>query len=839
MHRAAPFIGPPAQPVDGTDTNGAHIDDVCSGNGKPIWVLYRTEFELSVRPDRARLTVGSDGEHCVFVNGARVGWGAAPASARRARLTHHDPCEELRSGRNAIGILVRCPPRIPQEPWEGRLTRGGLYVDSEIFCADDVVALDSSSGWRCRVSDAWSTEHGDGLEVHDSRDLPCSWAESGFADRDWPMAQELTVQDAGLRLTPFPELLVDSAPRSAEFAIVPESLVRVDGIRAATELPPDRRAFEGALVPPPRGLVESPSALLGADETATVLRTHRKLGISFLVDFACVHPGRVFVELDANGGEVLELVTAEALPGEGYVKSHQPLRPHRGIAGGRLLCRYTARPGRQRFECAERVPLRYVQLVVRSAHRPVRILRIGSTATLHKLPGRGAFHCSDASLEDLWTSSRDTLEERLAWRDDPQCAPSPGGHLAEMLSGQAAFGTAAAELDRTLLLDTAACQRADGLVTPLDGERAVPVPEDTLLWILAVHGYHLFSGDDETLERVLPAVQRGLEWFRDRAGPDGLLGALPYRPRLSDWRRGAVRDETVPNVLLVGALRAAESLTEALEMRRASPRYHSSAAALAKGLNDGHWDPVSGVFCDRHPGTGELASHPSPIANALALLFRVAPERATAGIATALRDASQERGPFAQAGARALDATPLAAHFTLSALARSGHFNTALALLRARWLPMLERGLRTPWEGREFSRGEALAVATTPLHHLTSHALGIESFEAGFRKVRIAPKPADLEWVEGVFPTPRGDISVAWKRGKEWMELKVQVPPAMRVTIAGPDGYDRVERGGVAGEGQYEVRLLASEQAAPRARPNRGAAARPSLVRALGRRNRS
>jgi hypothetical protein len=64
---------------------------------------------------------------------------------------------------------------------------------------------------------------------------------------------------------------------------------------------------------------------------------------------------------------------------------------------------------------------------------------------------------------------------------------------------------------------------------------------------------------------------------------------------------------------------------------------------------------------------------------------------------------------------------------------------------------------------------------------LSAEILGVEPIAPGFKVFQVYPHPADLTWAEGVVPTPRGDISVAWqdvegKSNETFFELKVCMP---------------------------------------------------------------
>jgi len=47
---------------------------------------------------------------------------------------------------------------------------------------------------------------------------------------------------------------------------------------------------------------------------------------------------------------------------------------------------------------------------------------------------------------------------------------------------------------------------------------------------------------------------------------------------------------------------------------------------------------------------------------------------------------------------------------------------------------------------------------------LPAHVLGVQPAEPGFASVLIEPQLCDLQWAEGVVPTPKGLIRLRWER---------------------------------------------------------------------------
>jgi len=73
--------------------------------------------------------------------------------------------------------------------------------------------------------------------------------------------------------------------------------------------------------------------------------------------------------------------------------------------------------------------------------------------------------------------------------------------------------------------------------------------------------------------------------------------------------------------------------------------------------------------------------------------------------------------------------------------------------------------------------------ASGPTSWLSEHVLGIKPLEAGFKKVKIEPHLADLEWVEGTFPTPYGLIKVRHEKKNGKVETTYSAPDEIDVIL--------------------------------------------------------
>jgi hypothetical protein len=89
--------------------------------------------------------------------------------------------------------------------------------------------------------------------------------------------------------------------------------------------------------------------------------------------------------------------------------------------------------------------------------------------------------------------------------------------------------------------------------------------------------------------------------------------------------------------------------------------------------------------------------------------------------------------------------------------------------------------------------------AASPTSFLTNQVLGVAPTSGGFATFTVLPHPADgLSWAEGKVPTPRGDITAAWKRRGTTFTLRVAAPGGTTATA------------GVPASGASEVRVNGS-----------------------------
>lgn len=154
-------------------------------------------------------------------------------------------------------------------------------------------------------------------------------------------------------------------------------------------------------------------------------------------------------------------------------------------------------------------------------------------------------------------------------------------------------------------------------------------------------------------------------------------------------------------------------------------------------------------------------------------------------------------------------------YYMLKAMAATGNYQGAMDVIRTYWGAMLDLGATTFWEdfnmnwlpnaaridelvpaGKKDIHGDygdycykgfrhslCHGWASGPTAWLSQYVLGIEVVEPGCRIVRVRPNLGDLEWAEGSFPTPYGQIRVRHEKGADGqVRSQIEAPEQIQIT---------------------------------------------------------
>ena len=439
-----------------------------------------------------------------------------------------------------------------------------------------------------------------------------------------------------------------------------------------------------------------------------------------------------------------------------------------------------------------------VQEVGNSGFRFARIELLGDSAELHlkevraistyrDIPYRGSFRCDDERLNRIWMTGAYTVHlnmqeylwdgvkrDRLVWVGDLH---------PEVMTVNSVFGyneVVPKSLD--LIRD----------ITPLP-EWMNGISSYSIWWLLIHRDWYYYHGDMEYLREQEGYLTDLLRHLISMAGDDGVEKLDGNR--FLDWPSS----ENTPAInaglqsLFIMAMNAGEELCGLLGNRELAKQ----CANIAKrGIAS---------YGNSLPTFPERAGEIKPGDKQAAALMSLA----------GLIDAKEANSKCLSVdGAKGF--STFYGYYILRAMAKAGNFKGALDVIRDYWGAMIDLGATTFWEdfnmewlpnaaridelvpaGKKDIHGEYGAYcyqgfrhslchgwASGPTSWLSEYVLGVSVVEPGCRVVRISPNLGDLQWVEGSFPTPHGDIIIRHERGLDGKIVSsVKAPEGVKVLM--------------------------------------------------------
>ena len=577
-----------------------------------------------------------------------------------------------------------------------------------------------------------------------------NWNRMDVDDHSWPTAQPLPLQYAGLpqwrgHAGDHPEKVIPYLNGSPFFTGAIPKAIRSPFYRKTDhtkhEISPEILAVTGEEYRKSRNAMpgeeihpvawpEVQGCSHGSDGKFRLTGKSRYEGPFFFVDFGEETVGYLRFRTSSAGPVRVRLRYGETLA-ESIAEPARDQLLHRMLVEEIMLGN-----GVQEWESRMRVGFRFVRVELFDSPAEVEFSDFSVRSTLYPVEYSGYFHCSDALLNRIWEAGRKTLHlcmqeyyldgikrDRFLWVGDAR---------AEALYNYYLFGDQ--ELFRFCWEELASVQYADGAIPSEMGEGASCLWDYVAWWIIALHDYRLFTGDDEFPLKLRGNLYAAVEWLAARAGEDGRIH-LPENPYPS-WMvvlNKAVGVSPFLNLLYLRALQTALEIAELAGDTTERSRYR-------KLLN-------------RSKPSVEMLLSEQPL--------------------------SEEEG---------LKSASTGLYEILEQQFACGESGTALDSIRRNWGALLASGADTLYEGFYAQDnhypsvtdpyGKPLFISfchgwtAGPCALLPAEIAGIKPLEPGFRRFRVAPKPENLDEIKAVVPTPFGEIALALTRS----ELHLRIP---------------------------------------------------------------
>ncbi|MHB9023091.1 MAG: family 78 glycoside hydrolase catalytic domain [Armatimonadota bacterium] len=736
-----------------------------------VYALFRRSFTLA-SPGSLQLHITADSQYALYIDGRMHTRG--PARAPLDYYLYDTVDVPLDAGSHCLAVLVH---HVGESNACMMLGRPGLLVDAVVQNAEIQVDLSSGSDWRCQHATAWRKElpcllsHFGFWEDCTLAQLPAGWTLADFADDAWMAPVTIGTPPCA----PWSRLL-------ARDILMP----------GYTEIPLQQLVANGSLEE------SDPAAEIPSVQVAARRRTLSldACALPFSTTLTSATSGRyVTLDFGRTVSGFLKLAMACAQPGtrldisyDEILTPEMSVNPERSYA--HLTDRFYLPDGPSVWQTVHPRGFRYVTLDLSGAGQ-VEITRVAAVEETYPFVRQPSFTMPDEELMTFVAKAAETVRicttdaftdcptrERVQWMED-----------LYMHSRVAAYTFGDTRMLRHALFQSAQGALPDGRINGFfPSERTnCAFSSSSLVWLHLLIDYWLHAGDED-IHLLLPTAARLLAFLDSLTDESGLI---------ADWPAGQFWDwapiEGSGCLLLTNAAYA-WALARLAEQSVFSPLgddLHSRTARVRQAAHRRCWDAERQLYRDT-PLDDERSPIYSQQANTLAVLAGVCPPEERPALLRRIIDPAL-LGPV-PIGEDSLKeehrpspdrlvpmGTLWFAHFLCQALFEAGLDKEALAQMRTLWGAYADLPTYPETRIQRGNTGHCHGWAGGPAYLLPAYVLGVQPVDAGWGSVRIAPHPGDLLEAHGIFKTPRGQLTVAWARSGEALDLQVDAPDGMRI----------------------------------------------------------
>ncbi len=481
--------------------------------------------------------------------------------------------------------------------------------------------------------------------------------------------------------------------------------------------------------------------------------TTDRTGVFATFEFAEQIVGFPYFEIDAPAGTVVELITQEA---------HDPQAiawmDNHFYAWSRFICR----DGVNRFEAFDYESLRWLQLHVRGAGRPVTVRNVGVRRRMFPWTHQPVVRCSDPALQKLFDASVNTLYNSAietvvdGMGRERQQYSGDGGH--QLLAIRTVLGEPriASRFLRTFsegltkdgyFLDCwpAYDRLARVAQKQVDGAYWGPLLDHGIGFNFDCWNHYLETGDRSALAEPYPRLVRFAEYLANLRGAEGLLPVedlgIPTVWIDHDAYRSQ-RDKQCAFNLYAAAMfqHALAPMADVFGETERSAQYRRTGGELREATVRRFWSDEHGLFVDNLPWLADEKA----TAHERSRTGHRHPVRSVSRTVACNRRATSWRVARSRMGF----SYPCNAGWRLWALAKTGRGDVLLSDLRTRWATMrsvIENNtLQEGWTAQPDSREQWSHCAVVPLYVLAQDIAGVRPTSPGYATCQIRPQLGDL-----------------------------------------------------------------------------------------------
>lgn len=524
--------------------------------------------------------------------------------------------------------------------------------------------------------------------------------------------------------------------------------------------------------------VQAPTALAADNADSTVVYPAAGRDVELSYDLGDETVGYIEFEVAASEGTVIDVFMLEYIDRDGRIQHTWATRN-----GVRLVCK----EGTNRFRSLARRAGRYVFITVRQQRDLVSIRSVKVVESTYPVIRQGRFSCSDAVLGQIWNTSLTTLKLCMedVYTDCPLYEQTlwVGDARNEALFSMTAYG-------QTDIMRRCIRLAAQGLEkfpivpshAPTSNGECI-LPAWAFLWGISVWDYYFYTGEEEFLIEIWPAVIRNLKGAESLLDSHGLFSGSFWN--MFDWTDIDAGHRTVlhNSMLLVGCIDAARKCAKVVGDKENEAWLTQWRTSLAGNIGK-LWHDEKKAYRDSIHDDGKPSEEVSIHTSFLALLYDIAPETIQQDV---LKNVLDPPEGMTRIG------SPFAIQYMYEAFEKCGHEERIIESVLENYIPMLRAGATTVWEqfpnGLAFNpegfptRSHCHAWSSAPIHFLNRIILGIRQTEPAGAAFEISPYVALHDWADGVSASIRGPISARWEKKDGKLIIEASAPTGVRLSF--------------------------------------------------------
>ena len=516
----------------------------------------------------------------------------------------------------------------------------------------------------------------------------------------------------------------------------------------------------------------------------TVVKPSRKGDIELCFDLGEQSCGYFDFKIKADEGVIVDLNAVEYITEDGVIQHTLPFN--------RNGMRYITKKGVNRFTSLKRRSGQYLFVTLRNQKAPVEIKSLRIIESTAPVKAEGSFNCNDPMLNRIWKMSERTLQlcmedtftdcplyEQTLWIGDAR------NEALYAFTAYANFDVSA----RGLELGAQSLEQFPIVGCQIPSSWDCLLPAWSFLWGMQVWEHYFYGGDRRFLKKMWPAILQNLDGAFAMLDKDGLFSGRFWN--LIEWAPIDQNHATVlhNNMLVVGALRAAEKCAEALKDEAALNKLRARRNKLIRAINQ-TWNDKKASYPDSIHENGKPSPHTCQQSSMLSIMCNVVPKKNRKAVRNNLLNPPK--------GMTTVGA-PFAMQFMYEALEELGEFDAILESMHTRFLPMFDAGASTVWEmfpGSDFdangfpTRSHCHAWSSSPIYFLNRIVLGIRQTEVGGKAFEISPWLGSLRRASGSTATPKGLVSVDWEIKSGTLKISIDAPKGIKTEFKPNASHD-------------------------------------------------